>query len=121
DEEALQRIIDEIAGPGGQGVEYLIVLGEEPLEQLSREVVLVAKMVEEPALGDAGRFDQFLDGRGGEALVNDGIVGEVENPGARPLALGRRRVRELYRRSGFRQHPIDHASLSLRPRRRNVP
>ena len=63
-----------------QRVEDLVVLGEEALEQLPGEVVLVLEMVEEAALGDPRRLDQLVDRGRGEALVDDRIIGDVEDP-----------------------------------------
>ena len=42
DQEALQRVVGQLARPLAQRVEDLVVLGEEALEQLAGEVVLVA-------------------------------------------------------------------------------
>ena len=50
---------------------------EEAVEQLPRHVVLVAEMIEEAALGDPGRFDQLLDRRRRETLLDDRIIGDV--------------------------------------------
>ena len=97
-----------------QRVEDLVVLGEEALEQLPGEIVLVLEMIEEAALGDAGRLDQLVDRGRGEALVNDRIISDVEEPGAGPLALGRRRrAGQVYRGCGFLDQLLDHRRSPL--------
>src|SRR5688500_20001732 len=73
-------------------------------------------MVEEAALGDPGRLDQLLDRGGGETLVDDRIVGDVEQAGAGALALGAPPSRvlrtglpvQLYRRCSFLDELLDH-------------
>ncbi len=93
-----------------------VVLGEEALEQLPGQVVLVAEVIEEAALGDAGRFDQLLDRGRGKALLDDRLVGEVHDPLARALALGPGARFQLYRRSSFLDQPVDHRRIApLRP------
>src|SRR3546814_7734588 len=76
-------------------VQHNLALRQIAFEQLAREVIFVLEMIEESALGNTSRLDQFLDRRRGEALLNDRVIGKVEQPlvRLRPFA-----GRQLYRR-----------------------
>src|SRR6478735_7732797 len=65
-------------------------------------------MIEEPALRDSDRFDQFLDRSGGEALLDDRFIGDVHDPFARALTLGLRAAFQLYRGSTFLEQLVVH-------------
>jgi hypothetical protein len=108
DEEALKRIVAQLARPRLKRLHDPVILGEETLEQLAREIVLVAEVIEEAAFGDPGCFDQLLDRRRGKALLDDRLIGEVHDPLARLLALGAGAAFQLYRRSSFLDQLVDH-------------
>src|SRR3546814_14076775 len=55
-------------------------------------------MIEEAALGNTSRLDQFLDRRRGQALLNDRVIGTVEQP---PVRLRPFAGRQLYRRQSL--------------------
>ncbi len=75
----MQRVVVQRIGPREQIIEDDLVAFEIALEQRLREIVLVAEMIEEPALGDACRRDQLVDRGQGEALVQHGVLGEIED------------------------------------------
>ena len=77
-------------------VDALVVL-DVALKQSPRELVLVAEMIEEPALGDAGFGDQLVDRRradtaeGVASVINtfSGLPQPVKNVTKTPLVAGR--------------------------------
>ena len=99
-QEALQRIVGQLLGAQRELVHDRVVLGEEADQQLAGEVALVLEVIEEAALGDPGGLDQLVDRGAGEPLVDDRVVGEVEDAFARALTLGE--AGGLYRRYSFR-------------------
>jgi hypothetical protein len=81
-------------------------LRDVALHQRGRELALVLEVIEEAALGDAGGGDQFFDRCGGEALLENGGLGQFQDA--------------LPRRGAFAWRHFKHAALyhrySCRPR-----
>src|SRR5690242_2247140 len=81
--------------------------------KLARKIALVLEVIEETAFRDPGRLHQFLDGRRREALLGNGIVGNVEEALARSLAFRLHGRFQLYRRSSFFDQLVDHRAPPL--------
>ncbi len=87
DQHGMQRVVVQVARPRPEVVEYLVLDGDMTLDQCPRQGVLVGEMVEEAALGDLGRRHDLLDRGGIETLLQDRVLGNVENAGPRVRAL----------------------------------
>lgn len=95
DQECMQRIVMQLPCPDLELVQHDLALRQIAFQQPAREIVLVLEMIEEATLRNTGCFDQLLDRRRGEALLNDRVICKVQQPLARlrPFA-----GRQLYRR-----------------------
>ena len=87
DEEGVQRVLAELVAAAEDVGEERAVVVDRHLEQRAGELVLVAEMVEEAALGDLGGGDDLLDRGGVEALGEDRLLRDVEDAPAGLLAL----------------------------------
>ena len=84
-EQALERVGERLVGGGGEEAGgHLAEMGGGG----DAELLLGAEVVEEGALGDAGRLAELVDRGGGEALAADHVHGGVEQLGAGVLVGG---------------------------------
>ena len=85
--EAVQGVVIELVGAAEDVGKRRVVLVDVAAHQRLGEVALVLEVIEEAALGDADAGDQLVDRGGGEALLEHGGLGELEDAGARVAAL----------------------------------
>ena len=81
DERAVQRVVVELVGAAEDVGKRSVVLVDVAAHQRLGEVALVLEVIEEAALGDADAGDQLVDRGCGEALLEHGGLGELEDAG----------------------------------------